>query len=225
MSRAFCIPSAIILFCALVLSFLASISLPYLPGLDIARTQAVGATVQDSQSLTEIRFGIWAPCYYNSKNDRTCLPASHAYNVTVTGTGGNVVAFVDSSWTRGLVVQPVATIATFFAFFFSLFSTDNAFMKLLTFFVAFLAAMLTLIAFAIDIALFALVKHEMNKLGADITTITGPGFWLTFVSLILLLVGGCTVCFGRNRDRRLSGARDTNINTTPKRKFFGRNKA
>ena len=27
------------------------------------------------------------------------------------------------------------------------------------------------------------------------------GFWLTFVALILLLLAGCTVCFGHRRDR------------------------
>ena len=41
--------------------------------------------------------------------------------------------------------------------------------------VALLAAVLTLIAFALDIALFGLVDVEFNKLNADITTKTGPG--------------------------------------------------
>lgn len=40
---------------------------------------------------------------------------------------------------------------------------------------SFLAALLTLIAFAIDIALFAFTKHEMNKLNIGASTITGPG--------------------------------------------------
>lgn len=31
------------------------------------------------------------------------------------------------------------------------------------------------------------------------------GFWLTFVSFLLLCLAGCTVCFGRRRDR-MSGA-------------------
>lgn len=41
--------------------------------------------------------------------------------------------------------------------------------------VSFLAATLTLVAFAIDIALFALVRQEMDRLGAGSTTKTGPG--------------------------------------------------
>ena len=41
--------------------------------------------------------------------------------------------------------------------------------------VALLAVVLTLIAFALDIALFRLVDVEFNKLNAGITTKTGPG--------------------------------------------------
>jgi len=40
---------------------------------------------------------------------------------------------------------------------------------------SFLAATLTLIAFAIDIALFGLVKSEMNDFTANATTTTAPG--------------------------------------------------
>jgi hypothetical protein len=42
--------------------------------------------------------------------------------------------------------------------------------------VSFVAALITLIAFAIDIALYAFVKHEMKKL-VDVSpnTVTGPG--------------------------------------------------
>ena len=46
---------------------------------------------------------------------------------------------------------------------------------LITFMVSFLAALLTLIAFAIDIALFALVDHEMKKVQLEANTNTAPG--------------------------------------------------
>jgi hypothetical protein len=102
--------------------------------------------------------------------------------------------------------------------------------------VSFLAATITLIAFAIDIALYAYFKNAMGNLGFGSQTITGPGlsklwlprcaeltgiegFWLTFVSLILLLLAGCTVCFGRRRDR-MSGA--TTSTASPKTPFFSR---
>ena len=73
--------------------------------------------------------------------------------------------------------------------------------------VSFLAALLTFIAFAIDIALFAFVKHEVGGLNnSDFTTNTAPAFWMTFASLILLLLAGFTVCFGRRRHTRLHSA-------------------
>lgn len=46
--------------------------------------------------------------------------------------------------------------------------------------VSFLAALLTLIAFAINIALYAYVKHELGTLNISETTITGPGWFLFF---------------------------------------------
>lgn len=59
MSRVFCIPGIIFLVCALVLSFLTSISLPYLPALDIARTHfGNGALEAGQQSMTQLRVSV-----------------------------------------------------------------------------------------------------------------------------------------------------------------------
>ena len=93
---------------------------------------------------------------------------------------------------------------------------------------------MTVVAFAIDIALFARVRHEMKGLGVDTNTNTAPGlsfidsflirpvngviihlaFWMTLVAFVLLLLAGCTVCFGR-RKTRLADAR-TAAPVTPK---------
>ena len=88
-----------------------------------------------------------------------------------------------------------------------------------------------LLAFVIDIALYAFTKHEMRGLGVPESTLTGPGapssapllasadalavlgFWLTFVAFILLCVAGCTVCFGRRRDR-MAGATSYSMSTS-----------
>ncbi|KAF8811895.1 pali-domain-containing protein [Phlegmacium glaucopus] len=221
MSRAFCIPGVIFILCALVLNFLVSISLPYLPALDIARTHFGNGAAMNSQVLTEIRFGIWAPCYYDSHEDRTCSKTGHGYDITVTSQDKSRVAVINASWTRGLAVHPVATAATLVAFFLSL--STHITVTLIASLVSFLAALLTLIAFAIDIALFALVNHEMDRLGAGTTTKTGPGFWMTFASLILLLLAGCTVCFGRRRDRLSAATSTTTYPTTkPKSPFWQR---
>uniref|UniRef100_A0A8H8CF67 Uncharacterized protein n=1 Tax=Psilocybe cubensis TaxID=181762 RepID=A0A8H8CF67_PSICU len=86
---------------------------------------------------------------------------------------------------------------------------------------SFLAALLTLIAFAIDIALYALVRHAMNGLGIGANTNTAPGFWMTFVTLILLVLAGFTVCFGRRRDR-MSGATSSYPMSKPTGGFLSR---
>lgn len=84
--------------------------------------------------------------------------------------------------------------------------------------VSFLAALLMLIAFICDIALFVLTQKKMNDLdGVEASSHPGAGmqlavscsdltllvgFWLTFASFLLLLIAGFTVCCGRRRDQR-----------------------
>ena len=105
--------------------------------------------------------------------------------------------FVDigPSWTRGLAIHPVgksptldtidfpetklilcpiATGVTFIAFLLSL--SSHVTVTLLASLTSFLAAVLTLIAFAVDIALYAFLKHEVGKLsGVSSNTDTAPG--------------------------------------------------
>ncbi|KAI0070875.1 pali-domain-containing protein [Panus rudis PR-1116 ss-1] len=204
MSRAFHIPGIIFLFIAFVLLFLVSISLPFLTALDFARVhiKSGSPTIGNNNGvLTELRYGIWAYCWYDNSGQRTCSPSGHAYQTTVyNDQNRSSWVTVGSSWTRGLAVHPVATGVTLIAFILSL--SSHITMRLLAALVSFLAALLTLIAFAIDIALYAWVKHQIHNLdGVSSNTNTAPGFWLTFVSFILLMLAGCTVCFGRRRDR------------------------
>jgi len=101
----------------------------------------------------------------------------------------------------------VATVITFIAFLLSL--TTHLVISLIAALVSYLAALLTLIAFAIDIALLVLVQNAIGNLNnASTNTSTGAGFWLTFVSLLLTLIGGSTVCFGRHRVRKARAAAD-----------------
>jgi len=202
MARAFCIPGIIFIFCAFVLSFLTSISLPYLPALDITRTHFNTGVLQNTgaDGLTELRFGVWAPCFYDESQERTCYKAAHGYEVAISNEQKTANVIISSSWTRGLAVHPVATAVTFIALLLSM--SQHVTVTLIASLMSFLAAALTLIAFAIDIALFVFLRHQVDKLpDVQSKTTPSPGFWLTFVTLILLLLGGCTVCFGRRKDR------------------------
>ncbi|KAL0571247.1 hypothetical protein V5O48_010717 [Marasmius crinis-equi] len=200
MARAFCIPGIIFLLCATVLSFLVSISLPFLPALDVARTHLPGQAIVNGQPVTELRVGVWAPCTYSPSGDRICATSHHGYSISISNVNKDSGVVIGGGWTRGLAIHPVATAVTFIALLLS-FSTHVT-VTLLASLVSFLAALLTLIAFACDIALYAFLKHkakEVNDIRAN--TNTAPGFWLTFVALILTLLAGCTVCFGRRKDR------------------------
>lgn len=176
---------------------------------------------------SSVQFGLWSYCAVESPSgNRDCSTTGYAYSVSVRDSSSDDSVTIASSWTRGLAVHPVGTssvyihgssagpltcfLATaaavsFIALLLS-FSTHIT-VTLIASLVSFLAAVLTLIAFAIDIALFAFVKHQVGTLNnSSFTTNTAPAFWMTFTSFILLVLAGCTVCFGRRRQTRLDAA-------------------
>lgn len=61
MSRAFCIPGIVFLVAALVLSFLVSVSLPFLPALDIVRTNFQGGVQQGAIGTVQTRVSFNLP--------------------------------------------------------------------------------------------------------------------------------------------------------------------
>jgi chromate transport protein ChrA len=141
------------------------------------------------------------------------LKSNLAYNLEIANAAGTQTAKVSASWTRGLAAHPLAAAVTLVAFAFA-FST-HVILTLVASLLSFLAALVTLVAFAIDIALFARVRHEMKGLGVDTNTNTAPAFWMTLVAFVLLLLAGCTVCFGR-RKSRLGDAKTTTPGPTEK---------
>jgi len=191
--------------------------------MDITRVHSSGQVASSvNEAITQLRLGIWGYCV-DMSSGRTCYKTGHGYSVTVTN-GQNAEVTIGSSWTRGLAVLPVAACVAFIAFLLSM--SQHITITLVASLVSFLAALLTLVAFAINIALFVYVKHELGTLNISETTITGPGFWLTFVSLLLLLLAGCTVCFGRRRDRMAGATNNSYQLNGPKGGLlsrFGRN--
>lgn len=187
--------------------------------MDITRVHSSGGVASNGdQAFTQLRLGIWGYCV-DLSSGRTCFNTGHGYSLTVTN-AQNAEVTIGPSWTRGLAVLPVACCVAFIALLLSI--SQHITITLVASLVSFLAALLTLIAFAINIALFAYVKHELGTLNISETTITGPGFWLTFVSLLLLILAGCTVCFGRRRDR-MAGANNNSYQLNgPKSGFFSR---
>jgi len=212
------LPGVFFLFSAFFLSFLVSISLPSLPTVDIARshfTSGIAPHVStDPESIKQIRFGVWAYCIYdNQTGDRTCIDPGHGYSVNLLSASNNIT--IGPGATRGLAVHPVAAGVTFVALLCSF--SSHVTLVLIASLLSFLAAILTLIAFAIDISLYVIVRDRVNKLDIAAHSVAAPGIWLTLASLILLLLAGATVCFGRRRSR-MSGAIE--YDQTEKRRLF-----
>lgn len=61
MSRTFCIPGILFLVVALILSFLVSVSLPFLPAIDIVRTNFQGEARQGTLELRQFRVSFDLP--------------------------------------------------------------------------------------------------------------------------------------------------------------------
>ncbi|KAG8746062.1 hypothetical protein FRC10_006165 [Ceratobasidium sp. 414] len=232
MARVFCIPGIFFLVAAFVLQILVSISLRYVPALDIAHVHFDGAAnTGSSQAVSELRLGVWSYCYRVERSgDFACSPSSeplsprpsnrqllmghsteHGYTVDMLASDGDQ-EHVSTSWTRGLVLHPISAAVILIALLLSF--SQHLTVILFASLVSFLAAFFVLIAFACDIALFAYLKRRASKLD-NVTAHTNPGagFWMTFASFLILILAGCTVCLGRRHDRRQLGG-GTGLATT-----------
>ncbi|KAI0002882.1 hypothetical protein BJV74DRAFT_556169 [Russula compacta] len=208
-ARAFFLPGIVCLFCAFFLSLLVSVSLPALPTLDIARSHFTNGSsphvTTDTVPIKQIRFGIWGYCIYDAQtNQRTCIDLGHGYSVELLSGSGSSNVTIGSGATRGLAVHPVATGVTFVALLFSL--SSRVTLALIASLLSFVAALLTIIAFTIDIALYAIVHDRVHRLSnVQVRSVAAPGFWITFASLILLFMAGFIGWFGRRRSRMSAG--------------------
>ncbi|KAJ7190147.1 hypothetical protein GGX14DRAFT_606504 [Mycena pura] len=197
MSRSFYLAGVAFLSVALLLGLLVSLSLPTLPALDFVRITVPDAP-KGNLFLSELRLGIWAPCAYDGNGVRTCQFSGHGYSQALFSADYAQHAVLTSSWTRGLAIHPVATFFTAIALGCAVMPWEHG--TLAATFAAFIAAFLGFIAFIVDIALFAHTKSLVDTFTRPPHTSTAPAFWLAFIALILTLLSGCTVCFGRRRD-------------------------
>jgi ABC-type multidrug transport system fused ATPase/permease subunit len=224
-----CSVGLILLIVTFVLQVLISVSLPFIPQLNVVNVKFTShggsnaanlPTVSDvSGDISQLRLGIWGYCgEIDSTGDNSCINAGSAYGVGVHRHDNEETANIHPSWTRGLVVHPIAAVATFIALIFAL--SHNLVMILIASLFCLFAALLTLIAFAIDIALFVLTKNSVGDLSnTDANTDFGPAFWLTLVSFILLLVSSVTTCVHRRIRQKRAGP---TVVTESKRPFWRR---
>ncbi|KAG8993685.1 hypothetical protein FRB94_010471 [Tulasnella sp. JGI-2019a] len=212
-----CAPGTPILFCALVLSFLVSISVPYIVDFDAVRVSfgSSGATSTNggpSGAINQLRLGIWGYCARGvSSGSEECIHSGLAYQLIMEGQNG-ASETIKPSWTRGLVMSPVATGFIFLAFVLSF--SEHLGMLLIASLMSFMGALVTIIWMAIDIALYVYVHDKAKKLGVSQNTDFGPAFWMSLAVLILTLAAGFLVCLGRRRERNALRADNYAADTT-----------
>ncbi|KAJ7455783.1 pali-domain-containing protein [Mycena latifolia] len=182
---------------ACIFLVLASISLPLFSGLDFVRVTFPNAQPGE---MSQLRLGLWAPCSYDGSGQRICVLGGHGYSFRIFSSDEKQSVLIGSSYTRGLAIHPVAAVFTGAALGVSFLQSDNA--PVIAMLISFVAAFLTALAFIVDIALLAFVKQQIGNLANTNpgSTTASSAFWLTFISLILILVSGFTVCFGRRKD-------------------------
>ncbi|KAF7320579.1 hypothetical protein HMN09_00142200 [Mycena chlorophos] len=202
MSRKYFLIGACCLGIALFLSLISSISLPYLPALDYARVKFSVALSNGAGGVkgaqADFRWGIWGACAYDTDGKRTCEFLGHGYESGFIDPTGQIV-LIAGSWTRGLAIHPVVTAVIAIAVGLAVAKWEHG--TLAATLTSALAALMLLIAFAIDIALFAFVHHQVGKLKEVNGNVNaGTAFWFTLVELVLCIIGAVMVLIGRRSD-------------------------
>ncbi|PCH42891.1 hypothetical protein WOLCODRAFT_138100 [Wolfiporia cocos MD-104 SS10] len=207
MGKALHIPGIILLFSSFVLLLLVSVSLPYLDVFAFVRVHVTEGSVtvgSNATAVTELKYGVWADCWYDASGDRTCSPLGYAYNTSLYSDGGKSSVDIGSSWTRGLTIHPVAAGVTLIAVLLSL--SSHTACVLLAAITSGVAGTTALVAFAVDIALLAYLKGQVGRLGGAAASVDpAPGFWMTLAALVALFVAAGGMYLGRRRDR-MAGA-------------------
>ncbi|KAJ6482271.1 pali-domain-containing protein, partial [Mycena vitilis] len=190
---------------ALILSFATSISLPYLPALDFVRVNFPNAP-KSADIMSQLRVRPWFNCIMNAcTRVLHILQQGHGYSFLIGSFDLKQSVLIRSSWPRGLAIHPVATAFTALALGFAYSKHEHGpiLATRSSFIAAFLRSRHRLKLK--DIALFAFVKQQVGTLPNGNTS-TSSAFWMTFVSLILVLLAGCTVFFGRRREAGVGSA-------------------
>ncbi|KAF9476630.1 hypothetical protein BDN70DRAFT_882166 [Pholiota conissans] len=186
-------------FTALLLSILVSISLPFIKGLDIVRIISetpAGQTVH-------VKMGIWATCLYIDIGATFCGPKGLGYEVGIsTFTPIVETQAITATWTRSFIIHPIATAFIFIAFLTTL--SIRSTINIVAFGATLFAVLMELIAIIINVAVFAHTQSVANNANINAVAVTSGGFWLSLVSLVLLI--GASVAFytGRRADSKSS---------------------
>ncbi|EIN07466.1 pali-domain-containing protein [Punctularia strigosozonata HHB-11173 SS5] len=222
-----------LLFSAFLLLLLVTLSTPIIHSIFLFKITAhASSSILDSSANGKVRFGVWGYCVSNlqakvvgiSENtDAFCSPKKLGYTFDdrlMSALGiDHISNLISKALTAALVLHPIACALTFVALFFSLFmlhrsrtggvDAGSRVASLLTFFSAFLAALITTVVFLIDVILVAVVRHRVHKDSDGVLTLSwGNAVWMALgatVALWLSLLGSCAGIFAIRRQRKAAG--------------------
>ncbi|KAK4699852.1 hypothetical protein P7C70_g6406, partial [Phenoliferia sp. Uapishka_3] len=114
------------------------------------------------------------------------------------GSVTNASSVVIHKLSLALILNPIAAGITFLAFLVAI--GTHVILGVLGSALAFLAFLVTLVALALDLALFIEAHHRIKNQGG--TAKYGSALWLVVAALGLQLIAAMTVCFTRNDSRK-----------------------
>jgi len=222
-----------------ILLLITTISAPVIGDIAILKVMLTNQSVLRNSSVT---FGTFGHCVLDVAPAATdqdyCYPKSVGYSPAVImaqidGTGFSEAASDSAdALTYAMILNPIACGLAFIAFLLS--CGAGVFGSLLGFLVAAVAWIITLVAMAIEFALFGIIKDHVNSDGSGSHAYYSVGMWTILAAMILLFLGMFIVlftCFSARRERKRTYKNNgdayaangayANGTTTTRRKRFG----
>ncbi|WVN87614.1 uncharacterized protein L203_102797 [Cryptococcus depauperatus CBS 7841] len=146
-------------------------------------------------------FGVFGYCSNIIGKDQ-CSSRHLGYDIArVTGTLTNH-SYINKSLdgaTKALVLHPIATAIAFLSFLIAIGSDHIGY--LCAALVAFVAFLVSLVAMALDFAIFGIIRHEINS-NTSASASFSAAIWLTLAATIILFFSTFIVCFSCCTNRR-----------------------
>jgi len=204
----------VLLFIAFLLLLLVSLSVPIIKTIFLFRIAVdVSSSLLSSEVTGSVKFGVWGYCSsgidvslvgHGSSTAASCSKAKLGYSFDSAVSDALHIRgqenIISKALTAALVLHPIATGLTFLALLISLFilrrgsNGTSRLPSLLTLGAGLIAALITTIAFLIDVILVAIARNKVKDLNEDVSLVWGNAVWMVLsatVALWLAMVGAC----------------------------------
>ncbi|GAC99322.1 hypothetical protein PHSY_006923 [Pseudozyma hubeiensis SY62] len=202
-------PGTLLTLAAAILLGLVTISTPIIKSIYFLEATIGGNGPQAGQVA---RFGTLGYCLGN-----TCSSPTLGYNfdpnqlLGVQGVGSRYTGAVIKGLTYTLILHPIALAFAVVAVLLGLIShcrefSTNCFGS----FVTGIGALITLVAFGLDLALFVIAKKRIDSINGASASL-GMAIWMTLAAWILMFLAGCAFSCGICSRRRRNRVKDSHI--------------